>query len=67
MTEIELNFLDRLNQRSKSQKYVLLDENRYDQKYFDEAGLKNIELRNYQLHGIRWLIERYEAGHGASQ
>ncbi|CAF0836864.1 unnamed protein product [Adineta steineri] len=45
--------------------YTFLDENKYNQTYFQHAGLTNVDVRSYQLHGIRWLIERYEAGHGA--
>jgi hypothetical protein len=44
-----------------------LDENEYNQTYFKHSGLTNVEIRSYQLHGIRRLIERYEVGHGASQ
>ena len=60
-------FLDRLKKRLDSIHYKTLDENEFNQKYFQQAGLKNVDPRTYQLFGIRWLIERYEAGHGASE
>lgn len=53
--------------RLDAQVYTALDENKYDQAYFKHAGITSVEIRTYQLHGIRWLIERYEAGHGASE
>ena len=67
MTEGESAFVDLFKKRLNSLKYTLLDENEYNQHYFQQCGLGNVDLRSYQLHGIRWLIERYEAGHGTSE
>lgn len=60
-------FLDRFQKRLDSIHYATLNENEFNQKYFQQAGLTNVDVRSYQLFGIRWLIERYEAGHGASE
>lgn len=67
MANSEKSVLDRFKKRLNSLDYTSLDENKYDQTYFQKVGLTNVDVRPYQLHGIRWLIERYEAGHGASE
>ena len=67
MTSNENALVDLLKKRINSVNYTLLDENKYNQSYFKKTGLTNVDIRSYQLHGIRWLIERYEAGHGASE
>ena len=65
MTESAL--VDLLKKRLNLLAHTSLGENEYNQTYFKRAGLTNVDVRSYQLHGIRWLIERYEAGHGASE
>jgi hypothetical protein len=68
MAEQEKNaFIDRLKKRLDSFTYPEFDEDQYNQKYFEQVGLTNVELRSYQLHGVRWLMERYDAEHGASK
>ncbi len=67
MTDSENALVNLLKKRINLLNYSSLDENEYNQTYFKHFGLTNVELRSYQLHGIRWLIERYEAGHGASE
>jgi hypothetical protein len=67
MTNNESTLVNLFKKRINSLNYTSLDENKYNQAYFKHSGLTNVEIRNYQLHGIRWLIERYEAGHGASE
>ena len=62
-----IHFVDRLKKRLDSLHHNPLDENEYNDKYFQHVGLTNVDVRSYQLHGIRWLIERYETGHGASE
>ncbi|CAF1178368.1 unnamed protein product, partial [Didymodactylos carnosus] len=49
---------------SKISKINYKSSDKYDQDYFKNYGLKNVDIRSYQLHGIKWLIERYEADHG---
>ena len=66
MTDIDA-LVHLFKKRLDAQAYTLLDENEYDQAYFKQVGITNVDVRPYQLHGIRWLIERYEAGHGASE
>ncbi|CAF0884246.1 unnamed protein product [Adineta ricciae] len=65
MSKKESAFVDLLKKRLNLLTYTSLDENEYNQSYFKNAGLTNVDIRSYQLHGIRWLIERFEAGHGA--
>lgn len=67
MTEGENTLVNLLKKRLNGLNYTTLDENEYNQTYFKKTGLTNVDIRSYQLHGIRWLIERYEAGHGASE
>jgi hypothetical protein len=67
MTDSESALVNLLKKRINLLNYTLLDENKYSQAYFKHSGLTNVEIRSYQLHGVRWLIERYEAGHGASE
>ena len=67
MSKKESAFVDLLKKRLNLLTYTSLDENEYNQSYFKNAGLTNVDIRSYQLHGIRWLIERFEAGHGASE
>ncbi len=67
MTDSENALINLLKKRINLLNHTLLDENEYNQTYFEHSGLTNVEIRSYQLHGIRWLIERYEAGHGASE
>lgn len=66
-TNNENTLVNLLKKRINLLNYTSLNENEYDQTYFKHSGLTNVEIRAYQLHGIRWLIERYEAGHGASE
>ena len=67
MTNNENALITLLKKRLNALDHTTLDENEYNQTYFKKTGLINVEIRSYQLHGIRWLIERYEAGHGASE
>lgn len=67
MTHSENTLINLLKKRINLLNYTSLDENEYNQTYFKKSGLTNVEIRSYQLHGVRWLIERYEAGHGASE
>ena len=67
MTNSENALVELLKKRINLLTYASLDENEYNQSYFKHSGLTNVEIRSYQLHGVRWLIERYEAGHGASE
>lgn len=67
MSETENALVSLFKKRLNSVTHTLLNENEYNQSYFKTAGLTNVDIRSYQLHGIRWLIERYEAGHGASE
>jgi hypothetical protein len=67
MTDSESALVNLLKKRINLLNYTSLDENEYNQTYFKHSGLTNVEIRSYQLHGIRWLIERYEAGHGSSE
>ncbi len=36
----------------------------YGQSDLDSWGIKNVQLRSYQLDGFRWLLERHKMGHG---
>ena len=36
----------------------------YGQADLENWGIKNVQLRSYQLDGFRWLIERQKMGHG---
>ncbi len=67
MSDSESALVNLLKKRINLLNYTLLDENKYSQAYFKHSSLTNVEIRSYQLHGVRWLIERYEAGHGASE
>jgi hypothetical protein len=67
MTDSESALVSLLKKRLNLLTYTSLDENKYNQTYFKHAGLMNVDIRSYQLHGIRWLIERYETGHGTSE
>lgn len=67
MSDDESTLINVLKKRINVLHYTTLDENEYNQTYFKHAGLTNVDIRSYQLHGIRWLIERYEIGHGASE
>jgi hypothetical protein len=59
MIDSENALINLLKERIDLLNYTSLDENEYNQTYFEHSGLPNID--------IQWLIERYEAGHGASE
>ncbi|CAF3662859.1 unnamed protein product [Rotaria socialis] len=65
MSDNESVLVNVLTKRINVLNYTTLDENEYNEAYFKHIGLTNVDIRSYQLHGIRWLIERYEKGHGA--
>ncbi|CAF3617419.1 unnamed protein product [Rotaria sordida] len=65
MSDNESALVNLLKKRINVLTYKTLDENEYNQTYFKHSGLTNVDIRSYQLYGIRWLIERYEVGHGA--
>ena len=36
----------------------------FGQADLEKWGIKNVQLRSYQLDGFRWLTERQKMGHG---
>jgi hypothetical protein len=59
MIESDSHFVEQLQTRLDGFNYTLPDGDEFNQTY--------VQLRDYQLFGIRWLIERYKAKHGASK
>ena len=67
MTDHESTLVNLFKKRINLLSCTTLDENEYDESYFKHCGLTDVSIRSYQLYGVRWLIERYETGHGASE
>ena len=45
-------------------KLPIVSPKKISQEDFQKWGMKNITLRDHQLKGAGWLVERYERGHG---